>query len=214
MEKYSTSTEAALIPSVIHIATSVDAPLISEMTRGPTNLQNRSMRRILALRLRRAASRSWVMTTTWRHSKSLWQIYITEVSFLTQSRSTDTKFITLDSFSTQAKATATAKSPPSIPFNAIISGWAPFRLSTRTKSTAQLAATAILCPTILILTTDSRSPWSIQDPTLGERTIAAPFLHIAYTDMGRRVLGKMDARNRTEPNSKRREFHVERKWDM
>jgi hypothetical protein len=32
--------------------------------------------------------------------------------------------------------------------------------------------------------------------------------------MGKRVLGKIDARNRTAPNSKTREFHVKRKWEM
>jgi len=55
---------------------------------------------------------------------------------------------------------------------------------------------------------------SIKDPTLGDKTIAAPFLQSAYTDMGSNVFGKMEARKSTEPNSKRREFHVERKWEM
>jgi hypothetical protein len=50
-------------------------------------------------------------------------------------------------------------------------------------------------------------------PTAGERTIAETPLVKAYTDIGRSVPGKIEARKRTAPNSKARAFHVERKWE-
>ena len=61
------------------------------------------------------------------------------------------------------------------------------------------------------LTTLRRSPVSIYLPTRGEKTIAEPPRANAYTDIGSKVLGKMDARYKIAPNSKTREFHVDKK---
>jgi hypothetical protein len=48
--KYSIGAAAALVARIKKIAAFLDAPSISAMARGPTSLQMRSIRRILALR--------------------------------------------------------------------------------------------------------------------------------------------------------------------
>lgn len=55
---------------------------------------------------------------------------------------------------------------------------------------------------------------SIYHPTAGAKTIADNPRTSAYRDKGINVPGKTVARYRTAPNSKAREFHVDRKCDM
>lgn len=50
MARYSIGIDTALIPRSTKIATFVEAPLIKAMKSGPASLQNRSIRRIRALR--------------------------------------------------------------------------------------------------------------------------------------------------------------------
>jgi hypothetical protein len=50
-------------------------------------------------------------------------------------------------------------------------------------------------------------------PTAGDSRIAAAERARAYAEVGRRVPGKRLATKRMAPNSKRREFQVERKWE-
>ena len=64
------------------------------------------------------------------------------------------------------------------------------------------------------LTTARRFPLSIYRPTAGDKKIAAAERTRAYKDGGKRVPGNIDAMNRTAPNSKTREFQVDRKWEI
>jgi len=61
------------------------------------------------------------------------------------------------------------------------------------------------------LTTWSRSLLSIARPIMGAKIMAETERTSAYIDNGNSVPVKMEARNSTAPNSKEREFHVERK---
>lgn len=62
-------------------------------------------------------------------------------------------------------------------------------------------------------TTCKRSPRSVYRPTAGARRMADRPRVRAYTDNGSRVPEKMVARYSKSPNSKTREFHVDKKWE-
>jgi hypothetical protein len=146
----------------------------------------------------------------------------------TQSLSTDTRFIMEQSFSTHANTTKSARSPDWIPTP---SG----QPVARNQKAMHDAATTSLCKTAWRLvqfvvdpmreklpvdrddlpiesrTTCKRLAVSMYRPTAGEKIIAEAPRARAYIDRGSKVFGKMDARYKTAPNSKTREFQVERK---
>jgi hypothetical protein len=146
IQKYSTRTDARFMPSVEHTAAGTDAAAISATVKGPSNLQNRSMRRIRAFMLLRAASSPSVMTTT-------------------QSRSTETRFTPAETFSIQAKTTVAAKSPSS--------AWALRGSSNMTQKRAHDAATATRWPMMEVRTMVRRLARSMKLPTGTVRAIAA-----------------------------------------
>src|SRR5438045_1307345 len=64
MAKYSTGTDTTFIAKLTMIATLVEAPSIRAMNNGPRSLHNKSMRRICAFIVLRAASSFCATTTT------------------------------------------------------------------------------------------------------------------------------------------------------
>lgn len=148
---------------------------------------------------------------------------------LTQSRSIEMVLMTELIFSTHASKDRAVR-------EVIAAHLGIACVETMSQSSKQETAVASLCPTVPsqfmfcryvevvfltnidslmdMRTTRIRSPRSMKLPTAPEKMITDAALDKAYTEAGNSVPGKMVDRKRTEPNSKTRLFHVDRKCEM
>lgn len=126
--KYSTTTDATFIEKLMMMATSVEMPLMRAIKRGPMSLQIKSIRLIRALmtlhksvRVRRGTNtRNKPYFSETFHSSPSQQQSVQDLRAsitknkernITQSLSTETRFMIAHNFSTQARIVSSASSP-------------------------------------------------------------------------------------------------------